>query len=543
MDLFLKMLLGALLFFAPFSFAAAEPWAFSVLQGGVFLSLLLLVFSRRRVYLTPLLKPVFFTLGFLALYALVQCVAPQTLLDAPAPYPSTLMRLYTLEHASLFVTYLGLAFLVSQLADCSETVGKFILAAGVCGVLVALCATCLPPGEYIYALTGVRGGFGPFLNRNHGGIFLASCAVLCLGWWCAAFKNPAARCGAGGKNVFYFRQILGGLAVAGMGTAAVFSRSRGGMLSLACGVFCFAFLCAGLVPEDWKKRVKFSVLAGAALAVCACWAWTHVDEINAFAHRTTGASVQTRRVLYRAAGKMLQDYPLWGIGVGALPVAVTSYMDTTVNEYVERLHGDWLEILTGVGYVGGVFILFGLGWFAYAALKRTRRLETLKKIRFAALLSALVVTAAGAGADFPFFIPGDAFIFFVVLGLACSPVFWKRRTEEIPVSAAVRAAAAAVCLAAFIIPLGKTAAWRMFVFGRNLKPETRLRYYEKGLSYYPGPHFAVRLGNSYYNASLGADTPEEAARLRALANQTAVEYLQKYPKDKELSALYMRSRP
>ncbi len=544
MDLFLRILLIILLFFVPFSFAGAEPWAFSIFQGGVCVLLAGTLFFRRSLSLTPLFKPVLYTLGILTLYTLIQCVATQTLLMDPAPYPATLMRLYSLEHASYFVTYLAWVFVVMQLVTTSQAGTRAVLWTGVCAAAIAFCALCLPSGEYIHALVGVRGGYGPFFNRNHGGIFLAGSTVLCLGWWCAA--RPSARIAAsGGKKAFWVRQVWGLLAVLWLGVAAVWSRSRGGMLSLSVGLFWFAVCCAGLIPKTWAKRCLGWVLVLSLFGAGTYWACAHLDEINRFAQRRTvqDTSIETRKMLYRAARNILKDYPVWGIGVGAMPVVITTYVEKPIHAYVERLHSDWLEMLLGLGYAGGALVLAGIGWFLGLAWRRLLQLETVKKIKMTALLGTLLVVCTGALADFPFFIPATAMLFFWALGLACSPSFWKGHIREWRPSGWLRILLVLLCAAACFIPLQKTRAWRLFVFGRNLKMEAREQYYRRGLSYYPSPHYALRLGNAYYNASLHTKDPAEKDRLRNLAYQTAVEYLKKYPKDKELSILYMRSRP
>lgn len=542
MDFFLRFLLVLLSFFVPFSFAGTLPWAFSVFQGGVCVLLAGILFSRRRVIITPLFGPVLYILGGLTLYSLVQCAATQTLLTQPAWYPATLMRLYTLEHASYFVTYLGWVFVVMQLIDTSQVSTRAVFWLGMCAVAVALSALYLAKGEYIYALTGVHGGFGPFLNRNHGGIFLAASTVLCLGWVCAAFIQPLGE--PKDKKAFWARQGWGLLAVLGLGVATVFSRSRGGMLSLAVGLFFLALSGALLIPSDWKKRLRYVLLVLVLFGGGACWMYTHLHAINTFAHRRNvhDTSVETRQMLYRAGAKILHDYPVWGIGVGAMPVVVTSYMEKPISAYVERLHSDWLEMLVGLGYVGGLLSAGGIIWFGLLLLGRLVRIAPAKKIKLAAAGGAIITVCTGALVDFPFFIPGTALLFFWAVGLACSASFWKERVHHYRVPVWVRVAVLVLSAAACIVPLQKTLAWRMFSFGRNLKTESRLQYYQKGLSYYPGPRFALRLGNEYYNASLRTKDPAQQVRLRELARQTAAAYLKQYPQEKELSRLYVRTR-
>ena len=191
MGAFLKVWTCSLLFFIVFAFAGAEPWAFSVLQVGLFTATAGLLCYRRTFTVTPLLKIVLGTLGFLVLFCTLQASFPTTLLSVVPWFPASLMPLFTWEHASLFITYAAVVAVVSQLADCSKALKQFALAVGLCGLAVALCALCLPDGEYIRLLVGIRGGMGPVFNRNHAGIFLAMGAVVSLGYGVASFLDYA----------------------------------------------------------------------------------------------------------------------------------------------------------------------------------------------------------------------------------------------------------------------------------------------------------------------------------------------------------------
>ena len=100
-----------------------------------------------------------------------------------------------------------------------------------------------------------------------------------------------------------------------------------------------------------------------------------------------------------------------------------------------------------------------------------------------------------------------------------------------------------VLAAACYLPTQRTIAWRLFVFGKGLKHESQITLYQQGLQHYSSPRFALRLGNAYFNYSLRTKDPARSAQLRSQAHQLAETYLKKYPKEKELSKLYMISLP
>ncbi|MBO5911797.1 MAG: hypothetical protein J6Q05_06470, partial [Elusimicrobiaceae bacterium] len=154
MNLFLKLVITVLIFFTPFSFAATEAWAFTVLQGLLLVVAFLLFFSRRVVVFPSLFKAVFATFAILIVFALVQSCFPQTLLETVPWHPFTLMRLYTLEHASVFVTYLGVGVVTAQVYQSWEDVKQLAWTLVICAACVELCELLFPQGQYIAFLTG-----------------------------------------------------------------------------------------------------------------------------------------------------------------------------------------------------------------------------------------------------------------------------------------------------------------------------------------------------------------------------------------------------
>ncbi len=543
MIVFLKFLVALLLAFTPFSFAATEPWAFSVLQVGVLLVWFLLLVTRRDIFYPSLFKPILWVFSVVITLALVQSCFAQTLLDPVSFHPITLMRLYTLEHASIFMTYLAVVLLAIQLFPSFREAKQLLCMSVVCAVLVALCALCFPRGEYVAKLTGVTkyaGAIGPFVNRNHAGMFFALNSLAALGLFFTHQLHYRRMLNREQKNTFTLQQICLALITLGLVVATVFTRSRGAMLSLLVGLFSYSFLCVWCVPSKLRKRLKGFFYTFILLIASVGWIYTHADDINEFAHRSRGVSTQTRQMMYQSAQQMLQQYPVWGIGIGAMPVAITSYTQWDTHQYIERLHNDWLEMALGMGLAGMGLALLGLAFFWFGALKRLKRLETRKQFLFASLLSSLIAMGTGSLVDFHFFIPGCALVFFLFLGLALAPTFHKHHVHSLHLSLVIRLILFVVLLSAAWIPFQKTRCWRQFFMGKGLKTEHKLEAYEKGLAYYPSPRYAIRLASAYYNVARRNKDPMIKLYYFELSQEVAQTYLEQYPKEKELSQLYVR---
>ncbi len=544
MDLFLKFLVALLLAFTPFSFAATEPWAFSVLQGLLIGSWICWLATRRTFVYTSVTKPVLYVFGVLIGFCLIQSFFPQTLLDPIVGHPITLMRLYTLEHASLFVTYMGVVLLVGQVFPSFDQIKQLMWMLVTVAVLVALCAWAFPQGQYVAKLTGITqytSAIGPFVNRNHAGLFFALNALLALGLFSTHQLHKKQVMGVGQGRAFIGKQLCLTVIAIGLMAATVCTRSRGAMLSLLVGLLGYAFLCVWYVPHQFKKRINGFFCILACLLILVGGIYTHVEQINAFAHRRVDASAQTRKMLYRAAENMLKQYPVWGIGVGALPVVITSYTEWDVHQYIEHAHNDWLELLVGVGIVGAGLVLVGIIGFIVMSLKRLKHLETKKQFVFASFLSALLAMSVGSLVDFHFFIPGCALVFFMILGAVVAPTFNKPHVHAVRWPILVKILLMFLLMAASWIPLQKTRCWRQFFIGKGLKIEHKQQAYEQGLAYYPGPRYAARLAKAYYKEALHVRDPMIKIFYFEQAQQLAQIYLEKYPKEKELSALYVQA--
>lgn len=542
MNLFLKSGVIFFLFFAPFAFACTTAWAFSILQCAIMCLCVLAAYTSRYLYITRPLKWITAVMLFLLGFAFLQSCFPATLLAPTAWHPITMVRLYTLYTASLFATYLALVWLTVQVFPSFSDAGRTLLLVALCGGAVVLCAASLPKGAYLFHLAGVRGGFGPFMNRNHASIFLAMSAVGMLSYFFTFHTQYAKKLLANQLPSFYIRQCCLGVIFLCLCAGVIFTRSRGGMLALTVGIFTYAFLCCWAIPPLLKKKLKSVFVTLIALGIVSGWIATHIPQINAFAQRTGGTSEITRKMFYRSAFRVLREYPYFGVGISTTPLVIPNYFEWPVKKYVNYLHCDWLELLLGMGYLGIIPVLVLLIGLGIAFLNRLKKLETKKQLLYSGLLSMLVVMCIGGAVDFDFFIPANAFLFFLVAGLASSATFSKSHTYVMPMEWKKRTFVTIFCVLAVFIPLRKTLAWRMTYFGKGLKPEAKIAAYEKAASYYPDPRYGLRLAATYYNAAVHSKQPQQRLDFLRQANRVASVYLEKYPKEKELSRIYMLTR-
>jgi len=153
-----------------------------------------------------------------------------------------------------------------------------------------------------------------------------------------------------------------------------------------------------------------------------------------------------------------------------------------------------------------------------------------------------MVCAMGVGSlvDFHFFIPANAFIFFVILGLMAAPSYALHHVHHVRLRVMNRLCIILLLAGVMYFPVQKMLAWRLSVFGKGLKHQAKITAYTQALEHYPSPRYAFRLAAGYWNASHYANTQQEKQQLRQAALAVTEEYLKKYPREKELSRLYVR---
>ncbi|MDR0952957.1 MAG: hypothetical protein LBM71_02045, partial [Elusimicrobiota bacterium] len=166
-----------------------------------------------------------------------------------------------------------------------------------------------------------------------------------------------------------------------------------------------------------------------------------------------------------------------------------------------------------------------------------------KKSLYLGLFSIIFVMATGCLVDYHFFIPANAVLLCIVLGLVAAPTFFKNRAKRIYIGIAPKIMLALIAVALLYIPINKAIAWRTMLFAKNLEPAAKLEQYENALTYYNGHRYASRLGIEYYKQSKNKRlSEEERAKYQEKAGQTAKKYLLIYPKEKELTRLFFISR-
>ncbi len=261
--------------------------------------------------------------------------------------------------------------------------------------------------------------FGPFVNRNH----FAGYMELLLPWPVALLltgrRSPAEK--------FFYIFVTGWMAL-----AAVFSLSRGGMIS----IFAELIFLAAMAPRQVKaetamatggrsQTASFVARAGAALAIVLVTlgglTWLGAEQvINRIAATSeiNQAFVQNRNFsasrdeLWRDSWAIFRANPLAGTGLGSFETALPIYgQGRNLGLVTSQTHNDYLQVLTDTGIIGGLIALWFLLATTRAVWRGLRVREPLMNNTVLACGAALFGILVHSLFDFNLQLPSHALLF------------------------------------------------------------------------------------------------------------------------------------
>jgi O-antigen ligase len=395
----LALLMGSVLVFG-----ATEAWS-QFLQRAAALALLTLwlVHEWRRRELE---------LNANAVY--IPCFLFGMLVVAQFVFGVTEYRYATLSEIPNLIVYGILILLTGELLNRRHNLRVFLNAMAVFGsalavlaVLVALSGTSKIYG--LRATTSISAAvFGPFANHNH---YAGLMEMLVPIGAAAAILQEGAK-----RALLLFGTVI-------MALSIVFSRSRGGMVALACGV---VFACVVLVRMQRQRRGALAILAACAVVMIFVL-FLGTDKIF---ERLSETQDQFRFSIYADSLRMAMHKPLLGYGLGAFPHVYPEFQSFWTNLLVNHAHNDYLELLVETGVLG--LALFG--WVIVVVFRRGfGKLQAPEndegRLMTFALLTGVTSLVVHSLIDFNLHIPANAALFFVLCSALATP--FKHRVRPV----------------------------------------------------------------------------------------------------------------
>lgn len=529
---FSYILLIILIFFIPLAFAGTEPWAFLILQTGIFIVLLKLLIKKSAYALT---KPaIAISIIFILLIAVsfIQILNYHSILEKGQFFPFSICPVFTMQELMMFLVYFSLFFIITQYFESSEEQNKILLFITISSLIVAVIGLSFPKGEYVrfFLDNDINFAFGSFVNRNNAGSFLSVSFFIA-----SAFILPKF---LGYKN---FKHILFAILCLLLLLSIIFTRSRGAMLGTFISLFVFLFLTVWFLSKNIKVRIVKLFFVCLLFFISSFWLYNSVAIINNFSKRHVGDfSEQARTSLYKAGFDILKDFPYTGVGIGAFSVSINRYLDMELEQYPKRLHSDWLELLVGIGYPTGILFFLLVLVTVFLLLKTIKTLDTAKKIKFIALFCAVFSMSVSCMVDFHMHIPANAVLFFITLGLLSSSTFYKYEVKYYKLPVIIKIIFCLLFTVTVYFSVKDTIAWRATIFAKKLSLENKIKNYEYALSLSNNPRYAYALGLFYYDATRkdNSFTNEQKKEYFQKVQVLTTNNLKKYPFNKDFSYLY-----
>jgi putative inorganic carbon (HCO3(-)) transporter len=455
-------LLAALIVWAPFPLGSNRPWAWAILECGVFLAgmLWLAAYARREVApgaVVRAARPALVLLSLWLLYlllqwlpmpaALLKLLSPQAAaLHAGADYlrPGRLVTLSIDPHAS-FVFWLkncayALAFVLTLLLVHGRTRLAWLCGAIVAsGLLQAFIGSFLHLARIDFEVLGMpiwhsSQASGGYVNRNHLAGLLEMTLSVGIGMmigqledrprrsWHDFLKDTATLL-LSGKAMLRLILVI-------MVVALVMTRSRMGNTAF----FASLLVTGGLALVLSRHAPRGTVLLISSLIVidiALIGTWFGVERTVQRIAETTVQNVEERVDPSVYAVRILEDYPLFGTGGGTFYTAFTRYRGHDVPDYYDHVHNDYVQFLTDTGIIGGaLFGLLVLASFACAILAQARRRDPLARGVAFGVVMGVIAIGIHSTVDFNLQIPANAFVFMILLALGWLSLYLGRGGEN-----------------------------------------------------------------------------------------------------------------
>jgi O-antigen ligase len=407
--------------FAALAHGVVEPWSIFVFElAAAVLTLLWLIKAAADRNFTLVIPQTVWPLAALTLLGLAQCVTweggsgvRQSLsLDVDNTRGTVLVLCSLLALSVLAANFLTGAGRLLALT-------RFLIFFGAVMGVFGLVQYFSGSSSIYWMRHAEASAFGPFFNRDHFAGYMELLIALPV-------ALIVTRYAWGEKRLVY------GIAAVFMGVAAIFTLSRGGMISIFAQMVFIAAMSFRRHHKlnDDKERGKAQTASAiaavvvilAAIALGVIWIGAE-PVINRIATGDPSSSdLSKTQTFYSVRGEiwentwtMIRHNPLMGVGLGAYETAYPIYArENGMQGVTAEAHNDYLQILADTGVIGGILAL----WFIWALFRAIAR-----GVRSADPLMAAIALGGGAGIfgllvhslfDFNLHLPSHAMVFLLL---------------------------------------------------------------------------------------------------------------------------------
>jgi putative inorganic carbon (HCO3(-)) transporter len=451
-------LFAALILWAPIPLGSNRPWAWSILEAGIFFVglLWLAAYARREVVPTAAVRAAWPALILLALWllylllqwlpmpaALVGLLSPQAAaLHAGADYlrPGRFVTLsidphasfaFWLKHCAYALTFALTLLLVHGRTRLALLCGAIVAS----GLLQAFYGSFLHLAKIDFDVLGMpiphsSQASGSYVNRNHLAGLLEMSLGVGIGMMIAQLEDRPRRSWSeflrDTATLLLSGRAMLRLMLVIMVVALVMTRSRMGNTAFFASMLVTGAL--GLALSRHAPRGTVILIASlVVIDLALIGTWFGVEKTVQRIKETTVQNVEERVDPSVYAVKILADYPVFGTGGGTFYTAFSRYRGHDITDFYDHVHNDYMQFLTETGVLGALLLgLLVLASFACAILAQARRRDPLARgVSFGVVMGVMAI-GIHSTVDFNLQIPANAFLFTILLALGWLSLHLRR---------------------------------------------------------------------------------------------------------------------
>lgn len=347
-----EILLSAVIVFGPLAFGSVEPWATAVLQGLILLLGAVVFLHCARACVTPA-KSVAALASVVALIGFLQAMNVHDASGVRGGFIFSTSGFYSSRLAFMWGCFAVLGASASVVLSRPAARVRFAWVVFLVGAIISFVGIVqhAQGNTFYYGLRPVRNGipFGPYTNYNHAASLMS--AALCMGMG-LIFAPLAEKRGSLADRVPIQVLIFAIMGLISFGILKTGSRAGLAALGIGAGAFVGGWSLLGRWRMSSAHKWVAVLFAGAVAVGLLFNPGGHRFAMSAIAH---GAAF--RAEIYKSSLSALSDFPVFGIGLGAIPAAMHPYQTVWVGRLLESAHSDILDVFLQVGMVGTAVIL------------------------------------------------------------------------------------------------------------------------------------------------------------------------------------------
>ncbi len=392
----IEFILILLFIFTPIAFGSIGIWAFSLMELGILLVIILWSadhirhpsriddLSKSAIRDTRFAFPILILSLFLALILFQMSPIPSGILKIISPKTYELRQVLSIHDSQSFThnSKLSISFMLlatkiefykwlmlsgfflfllhwSRLKERRQTLHHLLAVILLMGILESLYGMFefFSGHHQILYLKGINSVTGTFINRNYFAGYLVMVIPLSMGFLFSREVLQARRFEEWRQRLSSLdgKTVLIGFGIVVMILGLIFSASRTGILSLVLSFTLISFLF-----KVSKKGRGFSTTSMLILGLALLWAvWIGLDTVIG-RFFILSEDFKSRWTIWGDAFKIVKDFPLLGSGLGTFSQIFPMYRSLHMRNLITHAENDFLQLASEVGLIGlGIlFILF-----------------------------------------------------------------------------------------------------------------------------------------------------------------------------------------